>query len=89
MKEIIEALKAAGYTYKDDYVQPEFDYPWMVFIRDSDGAFVVGNIIETATASYIVLDPEDRYAEWKVEDIPAFIEEFKEKYEEFWVYVNR
>jgi len=91
-EELIAALKAAGFTYNENYEQPEFDGPWIVFFRDSDEAFIVGSISYDGSYLNVVMDPENLLAEWvfsDLEPIDDFIEDFKVKFEEFWQYVNR
>lgn len=90
MQEIIDALKAAGFTYKE-VMEPSFDYPLDFFIRDSDGAHVLGDVEEAARGIIVRLRPFDLLAEWYIEDfdlLPDYIAEFKENFERMWQVVK-
>jgi hypothetical protein len=87
MQEIIEALEAAGYTYMQNVMEPDFDYPLNFFGRqDNDDIMVLGDIEETVSGTLIVLRPFDKFKEWLIKDaeeIPFFINSFDETFKEF------
>ena len=88
MQEILEALEAAGYTYMQNVMEPEFDYPLNFFGRqDDDDIMVLGDIDKLDEDTYIVvLRPHDKFKEWVIEDptgIDQFIIEFDKTFKEF------
>lgn len=88
MQEIIEALEAAGYTYMQNVMEPDFDYPLNFFGRQEDeDIMVLGDINKLDEDTYVVcLRPFDKFAEWVIEDpngIEQFIIEFDVKFKEF------
>lgn len=56
------ALAAAGYTYVRDYMQPEFDYPLDVFMRE-DGVWVLGDLTRLPHSYRVLMNPWDTWHE--------------------------
>lgn len=91
LQEILEALKAKGFIFKKDHMQPEFDYPLDFFERTEDGAMILCFVKEYEDEVMIELNPFDLIKTWMIEDengIEQFIIEFDIIFEEFWQIVK-
>lgn len=91
MREIIDALKAAGFTYDQNVWDQDFDYPLDFFVRDTDKANILGEVEEAARGIIVRMRPFDKLKEWYIEDfeeIPTFIEEFRTTFELYWLEIE-
>lgn len=79
-----EALKRAGYVFVRDYMQPEFDYPLDVWMREPDKAWVLGELHVLTHTCRLLLNPWDTWNEWhtgveaSVNVIASFIRTFND-----------
>lgn len=82
--EPLEALEAAGFTYLEDHMELEYDYPLSFFVRGDD--WVLGAMTEEARGIKFILNPMDLHFEQYVEDeseIETFVKNFTKAFEEF------
>jgi hypothetical protein len=92
MEELLEALEAAGYTYMQNVMEPDFDYPLDFFGRQEDeDVMVIGEIEEVTDGILVTLRPFGKFQEWLIkggEEIPFFINSFDKTFTEFVQFID-
>lgn len=85
MMNAVDALREAGYVFRPNVMQPEFDYPLDFWERESDGLRILGRLdyFGDKEDCRIILYPYGEWAEWDlIHTIPDnFIAEFTAEFE--------